>query len=235
MEKTAEEQILSMWHDWHKDQQNKDKWQGLYKALKPNIEKAMKNNLYGSNIPKGVHFAEAVQNFDNAIKTFNPAAGAKLSSWVQTQVGQKGKRVNAQYSNITYIPESRYFKVSTFENAKSELWDKLQREPSTQELADHLAWSPKEVTTIRKELRKQLVGTEEVGGAATFYPSDIQTKINYVANELSQQELLVYEYLFGRHGRPTIVDPKKISEITHMPVEQVRNVKARIIRKIKGM
>lgn len=239
--KLSSQEEIDMWHDWKKNPNSVEKWRNLYGTFKPVIMTAMQKNLYGSNVPKGVHFAHAVNSFDNALKTYNPKAGTKLSSWIHTNVQEKGKRVNAKYSNIGFIPEARYFKVLTFKNAVDHLTDDLMREPSATELADHLSWSIKQVETMRKELRADLLEDEDIQHQTVVIPDNMRTAVEYAYHELTPQQQIVYEHMFGSHGKAAMTDKKGqidimgIARTTGIPEAQVRNIKSRITAKIKSL
>lgn len=241
MIKLSSEQEISMWKDWKKDVHDDEKWRGLYQTFKPIIVTAMKKNSYKSNIPQGVHFAHAVQHFDEAIHSFDPSGGSKLSSWIYNTVQEKGKRLNAKYSNIAHIPENRYYKVQTFNNAVDELKTKLNREPSTYEISDHLAWSPKQVETIRKEIRADLRESDELVSQNPIMSDSLRTAIEYVYHELSPQEQLVHEYMFGSHGKPALANQKglidypMIAKKTGIPLQSVQYLKSQILSKVKKM
>jgi DNA-directed RNA polymerase sigma subunit (sigma70/sigma32) len=239
--KLSSQEEIDMWHDWKKNPDSVEKWRKLYGTFKPVIMTAMQKNLYGSNVPKGVHFAHAVGNFDTAIKTYDPKAGTKLSSWIHTNVQEKGKRINAKYSNIGFIPEARYFKVLTFKNAVEQLTDDLMREPSATEIADHLGWSIKQVETMRRELRADLLEDEDIQHQTVIVPDTTQSAIEYTYHELTPQQQVVYEHMFGSHGKKPMVDKHGqidilgISRATKIPEAQVRNIKSRITAKIKSL
>ena len=241
MIKISEQQEIDMWKDWKNQNKDEAKWQNLYQTFKPVIMTAMKKNSVGSNLPQAVHFAHAVQHFDDAIHSFKPTSGAKLSSWIYSNVQEKGKRLNARYSNIAHIPENRYFKVQTFQNAGEELKTKLNREPTTYELADHLSWSPKQVETIRKELRSDLQESDDLSSQNPINNESIRTTIEYMYHDLTPQEQLVHEHMFGLHGHKAVlnkkdlVDYKEIAKKTGLSEQTVQYLKSQILSKLRKM
>ena len=233
--KISAQDEIDMWHDYKKHPTDVKKWQALYGSFKPVIMSAVQKNMYGSNIPASVHFAHAVSSFDNALKTYDPKAGAKLSSWIHTNVQEKGKRVNAKYGNIGFIPEARYFKITTFENAVSHLSDKLTREPSATELSDHLGWPIKQVESMRKELRQDLIEDETLRGERAILPDTLKSAVEYAYYEITPQQQIVYEYMFGTHGKAKTDDSKEISKKSGIPEPQVRQLKSKILQKVKSL
>jgi DNA-directed RNA polymerase specialized sigma subunit len=241
MIKLSGQQEIDMWKDWKTQSKDEAKWQGLYQTFKPVIMTAMKKNTIGSNVPHAVHFAHAVQHFDDAIHSYKPTSGTKLSSWIYSNVQEKGKRLNARYSNIAHIPENRYFKVQTFQNANEELKTKLNREPTTFEVADHLSWSPKQVETIRKELRSDLQESDELANQNAIQNESLKASIDYLYHELSPQEQLVHEYMFGSHGKQALlnnknlVNYKEVAKRTGLTEQTVQYLKSQILNKLRKL
>jgi DNA-directed RNA polymerase specialized sigma subunit len=177
-------------------------FQQLYVSMKPLLHDAAKKASYGSNVPESAHRIWAAQVFHDALRTYNPTAGTALQSHVYNAVHQKAKRLNYLYQNIGHIPEDRMSKIGLYYNVYENLKSHLGREPTTAELADELQWGVKTVEKIQTEIRKDLamdVGTEEV---AVFESSADEEILEYIYYELTSEEQLVYDYVFGKHGKP---------------------------------
>jgi hypothetical protein len=117
------------------------------------------------------------------------------------------------------------------------LRDKLGREPSATEVADHLGWGLREVTNIQKEIHKDLAmagGLEE----QPFFESSVDEEIlDYIYFELSPEEQVVYDYIFGRHGKPRLkkstgkVDYEAIGSRSGFSASKARVLAGRIVTK----
>jgi DNA-directed RNA polymerase specialized sigma subunit len=202
------EHELSIFEQWQKHGKV-EHFQQLYTSMKPLIYEAAKKASFGSNVPESAHRIYAAQNFLNALKTFDPTKGRAIQSHVYDTVHQKAKRLNYLYQNFGHMPEPRAQSVGLYQSEYENLKATLGREPSTAEIADKLHWSMKAVANIQKELHKDLAlgeGTEE----HSFFESSRDKEIlGYLYYDLSNEEKVVYEYIFGKNGKPRLTKGDK--------------------------
>lgn len=199
---------LDLFNRWRRNGDVKA-FQELYTSMKPLIYSAAKKASFGSNVPESAHKIYAAQNFMDALRTFTPGKGAALATHVHGAVHQKAKRLNYMYQNPGHMPEPRAQKIGVYQSEYQSMRDSLGREPSAAELADRLSWNIKDVTNIQKELRKDLAmseGTEEV---AFFEGAREEEVLSYIYYDLSSEEKVVYEYIFGKFGKPRMIKPNK--------------------------
>lgn len=199
---------LALYHDW-KGTQSTGSFQKLYTSMKPLIYDAARKASYGSNIPESAHQIWAAQNFYDALRTYKPSAGTALQTHVYNAVHQKAKRLNYLYQNLGHIPEPRAMQIGLYQNIHENLRATLGREPSSAEVADKLSWGLKDVVNIQKELQKEMamdLGAEEHG---VFESSIDEEVLEYVYYELNGEEQLMYDYVFGKHGKPRMVKANK--------------------------
>lgn len=200
--------------DQKKERQLYDRWrktgdksyfQSLYKSMKPLIYDAGKKASFGSNIPESAHRINAAQNFLNALKTYDPSKGTALQTHVYGTVHQKAKRLNYLYQNLGHMPEPRAQSVGLYQNVHANLRAELNREPSAAELGDRMGWSLTQVTSLQKELQKDLAlsgGTEE---KAYFESNRDEELLQYLYFDLSNEEKVVFDYIYGKHGKPSMI------------------------------
>lgn len=175
--------------------------------MKPLLYDAAKKASYGSNVPESAHQIWAAQNFFDALRTFKPSSNTALQTHVYNAVHNKAKRLNYLYQNLGHVPENRVMKVGLYQSVYENLRASLGREPATTELANELKWGVKDVERIQKELRKDLamdLGTEEQGVFSSSVDEEI---LDYVYYELTSEEQLIYDYVFGKHGKMKMVKP----------------------------
>lgn len=180
-------------------------FQNLYSSMKNLIYDAAKKAAYGSNVPESAHRIYAAQNFLDALRTYDPKHGTALQTHVYGAVHQKAKRLNYMYQNLGHIPEPRAQQIGLYQNEQQSLRDSLGREPSAAELADRLNWNLRDIGHIQKELRKDLAmdqGTEEMPFFETSRDEEILSHLYY---DLSNEEKVVYEYMFGKFGKPRMI------------------------------
>lgn len=195
---------MSIFEKWRKTGE-KQHFQELYGSMKNLIHDAARKASFGSNIPESAHRIWAAQNFMDALRTYKPTAGASLQTHVYGSVHQKAKRLNYLYQNLGSMPEPRAQIVGLYQNEFQNLKDSLGREPSTAEVADRMGVSLNQVANIQKELKKDLAmgeGTEEVSFAEGSRDEELLTYLYY---DLGNEEKVVYEYMFGKFGKPRMI------------------------------
>lgn len=218
---------------------HKQYFQELYSSMKPLIYSAAQKASYGSNVPESAHKIYAAQNFLDALRTFDPKSGAALQTHVYGSVHQKAKRLNYLYQDLGHKPEPRAQAVGVFQSEHQTLRAELGREPSAAELADKLGWGIKQVTSIQKELRKDLAigeGTEEMAFAEGSKEEEV---LNYLYYELNNEQRVVYDYIFGKHGKPRYVkqnnrvDYDRIAKDVGMSVSKARSLAQQLGKKLE--
>lgn len=233
----ADENELDLYKKW-KQTGDKQAFQDLYRSMKPLIYTAAKKASYGSNIPESAHKIYAAQNFFDSLRTYDPSK-RQLKSHVYEWVEQKAKRLNYQYQNLGHIPEPRAQSVGLYQTIYSNLRDELGREPSQAELADRLQWGLKDVANIQKEIRKDLAimeGTQEVPIVQSRRDEEM---LDYLYYELPPEEQVVYEYIFGKHGKQAMIKPggkvdyDRIASQVGFSVSKVRSLAANIGKKFE--
>lgn len=198
---------LDLFNQW-KQNQSAEAFQGLYNQMKPLLYDAARKASYGSNIPESAHKAWAAQNFYNSLQTYKPESGASLQTHVYGAVHQKAKRLNYLYQNLGHISEPRAMQVGTYKKQLENLSNDLGRMPSSAELADNLGWGLKDVERIQKELHRDLSLDTEGGPELGVYASrEDEEMLEYVYYELNPQQQVIYDYAFGKHGRPKMLKP----------------------------
>lgn len=207
MDKEAQE-LDSLYNNWSKDP-SKASFQSLYKKLKPEIQSAGMKASFGSNLPQSAHNLFAAQAFLDALNTYNPKSGATLKTHVYGSVQNKSKRLNYMYQDLGYKPEPRAMQVGRYQTEFENMRVNLGREPSVGELADRLNWNVKEVMTIQKELTKDLSLSDGVEEHAVIEGSKDEEILNYLYYELNGEEQVIYDYVFGKHGKQKLTKGDK--------------------------
>jgi DNA-directed RNA polymerase specialized sigma subunit len=205
---------LQLFQKW-KTQKDPRAFQELYKSMSPLIDTAAMKASRGSNIPQSAHKIYAAQNFMDSLNTYDPSKRA-LQSHVYDWVHNKAKRLNYQYQNLGHLPETRAMMVGEFQNISGNLQSELGREASTAEIADAMGIGMKDVTNLRKELKKDLAMAEGTEEAAFFRSNQDEEILDYIYHDLTSDEKVVYEYMFGKHGKPILKKPNNRVDFTRI-------------------
>ena len=221
------EEELRLWRRWKAgDQQSLEPLMNRFEPIM--------NKWYGkvsySQLPPSAIKGELELQMIRAFERFDPHRGVKLSTWVEANM-PKIMRFTNEHQNIGRIPEHRARMISTFESAKGTLSDGLGRPPSAQEISDELGWRIEEVSTLERELRKDLSQSSDFEDMV-IGTSTTEEAMRWVYQELTGQEKLVFEWLTGWGGKPII---KQIAIAANLGVSSatITNIRKRIVQRIK--
>lgn len=144
-----------------------------------------------------------------AVKTYNPASGAKLQSWVVTNLqplaryGQRQRDVRS--------PEVALRQAAEIDRVTRELRDDLGRTPTDDEIADEIGISPKRVAYARSRAVASVSSgaldevTMSNGDEGSVAPGVSQTDPVPFATEavymsLSPEDRSIFDAVTGSHG-----------------------------------
>lgn len=217
-----------IYNRWKKTQSVED-FQSLYKMMKPQLERAAYKASKGSTIPASAHKVYAAQSFLDALRTYKPMAGS-LQTHVYGSVMKKSNRLNYEFQDLGAKAENRSTKVGTYQAEYANLYNELGREPSTAELADRIGMGVRDIARLQKELHANLSLNDGLGEEVGA-PEDVDEEVlSYLYYELSNEEKVVYEYMFGRNGKPQLV--KQNNKIDYNAIANRTNVSSSKVRRL---
>jgi DNA-directed RNA polymerase sigma subunit (sigma70/sigma32) len=222
---------LALWKDWHKTKSQATLGH-LLDSIHPMIVTTVKR-FESVPLPPSTLIAEAKKHAISAFESFDPKGGASLGTHVHNHL-QGVNRFVYEHQNIGRIPEHRIVQIGTFNSVKSELRDKLGRDPSATEIGDELNWSHGDVERMERELKREVPDSavQDVDFSFT-QTTDAQRVLTYIYYELTQQEKVVFEYLTGWAGKPKLDDAAIAMKIGATKA-RVKKIKAHIAAKIKS-
>lgn len=223
------QQDLQLWRQW-KD--NGEKPEDL-RPLLTNFRGIIRgqSNRWANNVevPPAVVHAEFNKQAINAFRRYDPNKGTQLNTWVHNNL-IKAQRFVTSIQNTARISEKRVYKIGEYQRAASSLDDMFGRPPTTEEMADHLGWSAKEVMQVSTDNRKDLIESAFEGDPTTIMPSRTSEVLRLVYCDLTPEEQLVYEYTLGAGGKPQLT-PGKIAKKLGMSSSKVTRVRDKIYKK----
>lgn len=172
-------------------------------------------NKWSGPISRDVLLNEARALAAKAFDTYNPNAGAALSTHLTNQLLPLSRTVYT-YQNAARMPENITQKLQTFNVANESLKLTLGRDPTTDELHQELGWSGPEITRIRDYNHRDLVESgPAVGG--DFYQQDQNDLDDMLLGgiyfELSPQEKTLFEHTTGYNGAKVMSNPELCSKL----------------------
>lgn len=230
----SKEQEQSLWVEW-KGSQDPNKMFQLMHSYQPLIHSTT-NRYRAAGLPRSVLNAEGQRLAIDAIKTYDPKRGASLNTHIYNNLRNVNRLV---YKNIQVgkIPEVRGMKIATYRNLKSNMEDRLGREPAIDEMADELGWSVAEADRMERELRVELTAAKIEGapfyGQATTHANRELELMRYLYHELSGPDKVIFEHIFG-YGGKSILTNKEIAQKLHTNEMAITRAKRRLSSKIRS-
>ena len=180
-----------------KTKPSEDNFNSLMKKAKPTINSAL--SLYVGGDDSAARSKARVLT-SRAIKQYDPNKGTKLKTHLMTQL-QPLRRYAAKRRTLTHIPEEAQRDKSILNDARINLEDNLDREPSDAELADFTGFNMKRLQSLRN---RQLASPESTL-AETYQPSVSAPGSNdawtdYVYYDLPNMDRKILEWKTGYGG-----------------------------------
>jgi len=192
---------------------------GVVNELKPMIN----SEIQRFPGPKHVLRSKAKLLAVDAVKSYDPSSGAKLTSWLVTQL-QPLSRYGRELDRPVYTPEIAVRQSAEVETVRQRLSDELGAEPSDDQLADATGLSSLRIAKVRTMSPAYFAAGKETQNAAGDVQDatslgvdeqqsdsvmDLATQAVYAS--LDDRDKMIYDLKTGRHGHPQ-VDNKTIAK-----------------------
>ena len=194
----------------YKEDPSKENLTVLMRQFEGMIRSSVNRYSGASSVPPQALRMRAFAQVKKAIDTYDPNAGAALATHVSNYL----KRIDSvalEYANLGYVPPNRAAKeFGPYKDALEKLKEKLDRPPSSQELADELGWSVKQVSRLQRESRNDLIASK-FDSPDTMPEYRVQqdketeaAQLIYSDPSTSNDEKIVLEHLLGMNGKEII-------------------------------
>jgi hypothetical protein len=140
------EKELQLWRHWKENGEQPKHLQPLLKMY-DNVFAQKIKAWKAPTVPAAAFKAELQTQAIKAFKNYDPNRGAALNTHVESRL-PKAKRYNNRYQNVMYIPEGMSSQIGKINKAKESLNEELGREPTINEIADHMGMPPKRLKNI---------------------------------------------------------------------------------------
>ena len=217
----------------------------LYQSHQPLIFAAGRRFYQSAQIPKTAVASNMTKNYITALNDYDPSKGRAFSSHLYQWMGRTGRYLQ-RYSNVGRIPENRVWLIDLLDRREATLTEMLGRPPSDTELSDdvmmaandiadlkHRKISPKMVSTLREELRKDHLAEARMEPTAAFEDSNLRRQIVFLHGSLSGEQQVVLEHTFEGFSKPVIEDAEQLAKKINMSGQKVRAIRRQIQRKVE--
>jgi DNA-directed RNA polymerase specialized sigma subunit len=184
--------------------------EALLRSLDPLIQAEV--NRRAGTLSRDLLVLQAKKLAVDALRTYRPSAGVKISTHVTNQL-QKLSRVNYAHQNAARIPEHSMLQFHSVNIATEDFRADNGRDPTVEELADTLKWSPKKLKQFQTQFgRSELLESIDTPGEL-FVAETHDPRVDYVYSTLSPRQQAIFEHTTGYHGRPKLTNPKIMAKL----------------------
>ena len=192
----------------------------MLKALHPIIEGAIRTHV-GEPNPLLVSRARLMAL--EGLKAYDPRRG-RLQTHLYNHL-QGLKRVNRRQTTILKVPERIALDRYNLENATNELAHRLGRDPTDDELADHMGFSVKRIAKVRSyspavaegTIDEATMGGGPIGGISGPIPQQRPVHMDIVYDELDAYHKAIMEHAFGLNGRKALSNREIAKKMRRSP------------------
>lgn len=231
--KSRKEKDLELWEAYNRSP-GPYTLKPLMKQLNPVIQNEV--NKWAGAIARPVLEAKAKALTLEAIKSYDPNAGAALATHVTNRLLKLSRTVYT-HQDAVRLPEHKKLKVNAYFHATNELKTQYGREPTSIEIADHMAWSPGLVSQIESAITPELIESEDMGAGlfetqSIWSPNSDDGMVEMIYFDLDPTDKLIFEHSTGYSGRPILSNPELMKK-TGLTQGQLSYRKKKLVDKIK--
>jgi DNA-directed RNA polymerase specialized sigma subunit len=198
MNETRQEKDLELWKEWRKTR-DPATLSKLLDRLHPLIVR--ETGKWQSSVPQVALEAKARILTVEALESYNPNMGAAIGTHITSRLRKLSRSVYP-YQNVARLPENKQLLYNTFQVAQNRLLDAHGREPTTEEIADELRWTPKKVADFQRLFgRRELVESE---GAFIEDSHQDSNLVDFYYHGLSPDDKLLFEHVVGYGGKKVL-------------------------------
>lgn len=233
MSQSTKNKDMELWREYNRSP-GPHTLQPLMKQIDPIIQNQV--NKWSGAIARPVLEGKARKLAVEAIKSYNPNMGAALATHITNRLKKLSREVYT-HQDAVRLPEYKKLRVHSYLRGKQELMDKHGREPTNQELADHLSWSPKRVSEVQRSMNPELVESQDVGGglfeeSSAWGRDSSDGMVDLVYYDLDPKDKQVFEHSTGYSGKP-VLNNREICKKTGLSQGQLSYRKRKIVDKFK--
>ena len=175
------------------------------KAVLDDLDPTINSEVQRFSGPKPLLRSRARALAVKAVRSYDPASGAKLRSWVVTQL-QPLSRYNNSLKPV-YVPEDAARKSYAISKAREAFVDEHGRDPTDEELADEVGVSVARLRKVQK-MTPAVVNEPQATGEddttpdyAIYRDNPVQAATAAVYEGLDARDRRIFDMRTGSHGQ----------------------------------
>lgn len=202
---------------------------GVVDTLSPTLHYAL-GQLSGGSNPLLKHKGKLI--LANAVQSFNPASGAKLSSWSQSQL-MGLRRANRETGNPIKIPERAQLDAWHLERTRRDYLDQHGFEPDITQLADASKLGVKRITEVHR-LTRPTVSEGALGDAELHSTDFLGEAFEYLRDESDAVDRHIIDHSTGYGGAEKLQKNEIAAKLGISPSQVTRRAD-RIFRGVREL
>ena len=235
---------VQLWETW-KSQPSKQNLVPLLNQFEGDIGRRI-SQWKAKSVSKAAIEADLRKNAIDAFKTYDPNRGTSLKTHVGIRL-KRSLRFNARYQNAAYIPEDKASLIGPIQQAKGILFQEQGDEPTNRQIAsflkNNLSMIPKKARTkitptlVKQVQEAQIRDIPEAGFESDPTPRVLPKErqiLAYLRPSLKPDEQTVFDYMYGKQGKPVVTSTGQIAKKIGKSASQVSRLKRRIEAKFKS-
>ena len=188
---------------WQKEPEDKTVLQGILKEVEPTV-----NNILTSYAPgkQDALKIKAMSMTTDALKKFDPTKQVPIKNYLFQQL-QPLRREYGKRLHTLKVPESRILDRNRLQKAEVALVEKMQRDPTVEELADATGISVKRIEKARRAgmpVPESRVETEKGDIPLSEQRDPLEIWTDFVYHDLDSRDKKIFEWASGYRGTKQI-------------------------------
>ncbi len=235
---------LELWQKWKDNGEQAEHLEPLLKLYEPIIQQKMR--LWKPKaVPESAFRAELQTHAIKAFQNFDPSRGVALNTHVESRL-PKALRYGNKGANMAYLPEGQVKHIGAINKAKDTLRDELGRDPTVEELGDHLGMPPKRIETIMKGMRRDVPMGRSTGEDYDYSGGSEGNEHGFEDQQIAvAQHILpdifpgksdmheLFHYTFGTGGYPKVSSTGVLAKKMGKTPQQISHMKSAMGRTLR--